>query len=480
MLLKSRTLFTLSIPIVLFASQNAATQLDGDNTLAILDATHSAVCSGSDIPRISSNETIQTNYESWAIQYYSNDCGGEDIDSEPTETVHEKRSLYHFDHDLRSEAYTMALLSQIAYQNQGVLPVGYTNRQYIKEGNEEVLIVESPTDIVVAFSGTDNNMAEWLSFVTGFSWFDFEKRDGTQIGLACHPFRNPYHNNFRGSTTNDGAFFESLRNRVRNNNKKLIFTGHSKGGALATLAAMHIHMDEGLGSDFSRFRGTTGRQNFKVITFGEPRSLSRGFGNHHFDPWHRIRKHRFIYEHDRIPGLPPNIETPIFPDLQPFEHTGERVWQLKADGRVNIRGKCGNSDAPTHKNSDFPCRSDQTNSAADHSLVNYINQLRPNNRGGALVPSGQDQDLSHELVFDYTYYRNRYPDLRNVYGNIPQLYLDHWYAFGIAEGRQAHDNFSVVKYLTNNPDVNNAYNGDRFMAIKHFVVHGYNEGRSGI
>jgi hypothetical protein len=96
--------------------------------------------------------------------------------------------------------------------------------------------------------------------------------------------------------------------------------------------------------------------------------------------------------------------------------------------------------------------------------------------------SSEDKAMM-DSVFDYRYYLNRYPDLRKAFGSNEYSAwkaAQHWYKYGVKEGRQGYEFFDPVFYLSNNPDVAKAYGESNYLgAIQHFVKYGKKEGRKG-
>ena len=81
------------------------------------------------------------------------------------------------------------------------------------------------------------------------------------------------------------------------------------------------------------------------------------------------------------------------------------------------------------------------------------------------------------LVFDATYYANKYPDLKAAFGTDAAKLYNHFITHGIYEGRQGCAAFSAKAYLQKYSDLKNAYGNDYAQAVKHYLAHGYNEGR---
>ena len=81
------------------------------------------------------------------------------------------------------------------------------------------------------------------------------------------------------------------------------------------------------------------------------------------------------------------------------------------------------------------------------------------------------------VVFNATYYANKYSDLKAAFGtNATNLY-NHFINNGIKEGRQASPMFSVDYYLKNNSDLKAAFGSNRESAMNHFMQYGIKEAR---
>lgn len=81
------------------------------------------------------------------------------------------------------------------------------------------------------------------------------------------------------------------------------------------------------------------------------------------------------------------------------------------------------------------------------------------------------------IVFNATYYANKYSDLKNAFGTDGQKLYQHFLDYGAKEGRQASAIFSVNTYLSSNADLKAAFGTDYKAAIKHFASNGINEER---
>ena len=81
------------------------------------------------------------------------------------------------------------------------------------------------------------------------------------------------------------------------------------------------------------------------------------------------------------------------------------------------------------------------------------------------------------VVFDATYYSNKYSDLKAAFGTDATKLYNHFLNYGIKEGRQASPMFSVDYYLKNNADLKAAFGSNRESAFNHFLKYGVNEPR---
>ncbi len=82
-----------------------------------------------------------------------------------------------------------------------------------------------------------------------------------------------------------------------------------------------------------------------------------------------------------------------------------------------------------------------------------------------------------ELMFDADFYAAKYPDLKKAFGSDSDKLLEHWFNYGIKEGRAASIFFDPKYYLEQNPDLKSAFGTDYTKAHKHFLQYGYKEYR---
>lgn len=82
-----------------------------------------------------------------------------------------------------------------------------------------------------------------------------------------------------------------------------------------------------------------------------------------------------------------------------------------------------------------------------------------------------------ELLFNAVYYANSYPDLKKAFGYDSAKLYEHYYRYGIKEGRSASPVFDPKYYLNNNADLKRAFGNDYKAAYNHWIEWGCSEGR---
>lgn len=107
-----------------------------------------------------------------------------------------------------------------------------------------------------------------------------------------------------------------------------------------------------------------------------------------------------------------------------------------------------------------------TNSTNTNTLNNNIN-------------SNLNSPLTAEnLVFDYKFYADKYPDLKNAFGYDKNKLLVHWKTYGIKEGRASSEVLDLTFYLNSHPDLIKVYGQNNYKsAYNHFITWGYKQNR---
>ena len=81
-------------------------------------------------------------------------------------------------------------------------------------------------------------------------------------------------------------------------------------------------------------------------------------------------------------------------------------------------------------------------------------------------------------VYDYQYYSAHYSDL--IAAGVAaddQDSIQHFYEYGMSEGRQASLNFSPQAYRHYNWDLDAAFGNDWSLYYEHYIIYGKYEGR---
>ena len=88
--------------------------------------------------------------------------------------------------------------------------------------------------------------------------------------------------------------------------------------------------------------------------------------------------------------------------------------------------------------------------------------------------------VDYALVFNPTYYANKYADLKAAYGTDATKLFQHFTKYGMQEKRQGSANFNVVTYMNRYPDLKNAFKENYPAYYTHYINYGYKEGRSAV
>jgi len=81
--------------------------------------------------------------------------------------------------------------------------------------------------------------------------------------------------------------------------------------------------------------------------------------------------------------------------------------------------------------------------------------------------------LNYSLVFDPTFYSNKFSDL-SVLGTSSALF-NHFINNGMKESRQAISTFNPVVYKKNNPDLATKFGADMVKYYQHYITNGHDE-----
>ncbi|MBR1507727.1 MAG: C40 family peptidase [Eubacterium sp.] len=88
------------------------------------------------------------------------------------------------------------------------------------------------------------------------------------------------------------------------------------------------------------------------------------------------------------------------------------------------------------------------------------------------------EGVDYKPVYNFNYYRSKYPDMKTVFGDDDILTIRHFVLFGMKEGRQGKVTFDVQSYAYANADLRKAYKNDYTKYYNHYIKFGYAEGRT--
>ncbi|MGW5053754.1 lipase family protein [Actinokineospora sp. NPDC004072] len=253
------------------------------------------------------------------------------------------------------QAYWMAEAARLAYKGQEEIERtarewGFDRVRHHETAfrppfpleDTQAYVAASDRMILVGFRGTEpKKIQDWLSDASTPPW--------------PGPAGNGYvHYGFAEALK---SIYPKVRDNViewRDNDQTIWFTGHSLGGALAALAALHLYFeDPRLLAD-------------GVYTFGQPRVCDAGLAEAH-DTAFEGRTHRFVNNSDIVPLVPP---------APAFHHT-KSLHHIDANGRVRDTMPVVNALFDRAKGMTSDPFAPASDGIRDHYINNYINALKP-------------------------------------------------------------------------------------------------------
>lgn len=202
---------------------------------------------------------------------------------------------------LLDRALLFAELSMIAYlkpkeTEKAALRIGFTETTFYDNDGSQAYLFSNQQDIVIAFRGTEPN-----------EWNDI-KAD-VNAGKALAETVGHVHRGFKKEVDDIWPLLEEvLLTNKQNLAKKLWFTGHSLGGAMASICAgrcLLSHIDT---------------QPEQVHTFGSPRVGTKRYINHA-----KIDYYRWVNNNDIVTRTPPV--------WLGYRHSGKEMY-LNAEGKL--------------------------------------------------------------------------------------------------------------------------------------------------
>lgn len=186
-----------------------------------------------------------------------------------------------------------------------------TNKEsfcFLNQSNTQGFIVSNDKLIAVVFRGTESsNLHDW------FTDLEIDFADNTEFAGGIK-----VHSGFYKALC---SVYEALKNFLElpnNKGKAIWFTGHSLGGALATLAAFKLHHE--------------GYENkiLGLYTFGQPRVGNVIFAKR-FDEKLGHKSYRLVNNNDIVPRIPPRCE-PLCDANENYSHYKGQTIYFDKDG----------------------------------------------------------------------------------------------------------------------------------------------------
>ena len=109
-----------------------------------------------------------------------------------------------------------------------------------------------------------------------------------------------------------------------------------------------------------------------------------------------------------------------------------------------------------------------------------VSSASASNTSSATSTSFIHNGLNYSLVFDPTYYSNKYSDLKKVFGSDANKLFNHFLNYGMKEGRMGSANFNVQVYKDRYADLEKAYGNNLRKYYEHYITYGYKEKRQAI
>lgn len=162
-------------------------------------------------------------------------------------------------------------------------------------------------EIIVSFRGS-TNIANWVSNLNYFQT-PYKQVPGAQV----HRGFFAAYNGVQGQVINAvRALFKSYPSA------RILFTGHSLGGALASIAAVDLKEQLGLSSSIITF-----------YTYGSPRVGNQAFSDYVFGLFPNGGYQRVTHYNDVVPHVPPTAFG--------FNHIGDETWYFNAGTDLSYR-----------------------------------------------------------------------------------------------------------------------------------------------
>ena len=254
----------------------------------------------------------------------------------------------------------LAKLCNLAYCNQDKIQESYVCRPYHCSNDDAVFyhcsepkFITSDNDCQLYMCNYDNKLITWFrgtesmqDVLIDLNFFRTEfdlPNDNSKNILVHQGFYNQFNSIFDKMDNNINHYVNS-----KNNDKELIFIGHSLGGALATLGACYYSIK------YPKIKTS-------CVTFGSPR-----VGNNEFAKLFNknvTESYRFVNDNDPVPCLPSSLRYKhvngckwLYQDQLLNETKGWRFWRFFKNTFLSLFGF-------------------GYNALEDHSCENYIEDI---------------------------------------------------------------------------------------------------------
>lgn len=88
--------------------------------------------------------------------------------------------------------------------------------------------------------------------------------------------------------------------------------------------------------------------------------------------------------------------------------------------------------------------------------------------------------IDYSPVYDFNYYREKYSDIWETFGDDDEAALEHFVKWGMSEGRQGCESFNVYTYRNRYSDLREAFGDDLKAYYMHYLNSGETEGRDAV
>lgn len=106
-----------------------------------------------------------------------------------------------------------------------------------------------------------------------------------------------------------------------------------------------------------------------------------------------------------------------------------------------------------------------------------VTPIIPTNTSTSSSTSFVHNGIDYSLVFNPTYYANKYSDLKKAFGTDSKKLFSHFCQYGMKEGRNGSATFNVQAYKNRYADLQKAFGNNLTEYYKHWIQYGHKEGR---